>query len=63
MTDLSKVTRVEVIDGYGRAYQSFNADQVHVYVQDEGRTLKVTHSGDTAHGVEYPGEAPDADAT
>ena len=51
MTDLSKVTRVEVIDGYGRSYTSYNADQTHISVQDEGQTLKIFHTGDTSHGI------------
>lgn len=48
--DLSCVTRVEVIDGYGRSYKSYNAEQVHISIQDEGKTLKVFHTGDTSHG-------------
>ena len=51
MTDLSKVTRVEVIDGYGRSYTSYNADKVHITVQDNGHTLKVFHTGDTSHST------------
>ena len=51
MTDLSKVTRVEVIDGYGRSYTSYNADKVHIIVQDNGHTLKVFHTGDTSHST------------
>ena len=45
MTELSKVTRVEVIDGYGRSYTSYNADTVHIAIQDDGRTYKVFHQG------------------
>lgn len=51
MTDLSNVNRIEVIDGYGRSYTSFNADKVHIAIQDKGRTLKVFHTGDTSHGM------------
>lgn len=51
MTDVSKVTRVEVIDGYGRAYTSYNADAVHIAIQDDGKTLKVFHDGDTRHST------------
>lgn len=51
MTDLSDVTRVEVIDGYGRSYTSYNADEVHIAIQDDGRTLKVFHTGDTSHSI------------
>ena len=51
MTDLSNVTRVEVIDGYGRSYTSYNADAVHIAIQDDGRTLKVFHTGDTSHSI------------
>lgn len=51
MTDLSKVTRVEVIDANGRSYTSYNADQVHISVQDNGKTLKIFHTGDTSHSM------------
>lgn len=51
MTDLTNVTRVEVIDGYGRSYTSYNADQVQIMVQDNGQTLKIFHTGDTSHGL------------
>ena len=51
MIDLSNVTRVEVIDGYGRSYTSYNADRVKLSVQDDGRTLKVLHTGDTSHSI------------
>lgn len=37
-----KVTRVEVIDDLtGRAYSNYNASNVIVQLQDDGRTLKV----------------------
>ena len=39
--DLSGVTRVEVIDGNGRAYTNYGVRLVALDVQDEGRTLKV----------------------
>ncbi len=39
--DLSGVTRVEVIDGNGRAYVNHIVKFVALDVQDEGRTLKV----------------------
>jgi len=39
--DLSGVTRVEVIDGVGRAYTNYGVKVVALDVQDEGRTLKV----------------------
>ena len=51
MTDLFKVTRVEVIDANGRSYTSYNADQVHISVQDNGKTLKIFHTGDTSHSM------------
>lgn len=51
MTDLTNITRVEVIDGYGRSYTSYNADKVHIALQDDGRTLKIFHTGDTSHGM------------
>lgn len=51
MTDLSKVTSVEVTDGYGRTYTSFNTDEMSVSLQDDGKTLKVMHTGDTAHSI------------
>lgn len=35
------VTRVELIDDTGRAYTTYNAHEVMVSVQDNGRTLKV----------------------
>jgi len=39
--DLPKVTRVEVIDGTGRAYMAHHLEEVSMALQDEGRTLKV----------------------
>ena len=39
--DLSGVTRVEVIDGVGRAYTNYGVSLVALEVQDQGRTLKV----------------------
>lgn len=38
---ISKVTRVEVIDGTGRAYTGKGFKSVELHLQDEGRTLKV----------------------
>ena len=38
--DTSKVTRVEVIDEYGRRYTRHNC-KVELSYQDDGRTLKV----------------------
>jgi hypothetical protein len=40
MADISKVTRVEVIDEYGRRYTKHNC-KVELSYQDDGRTLKV----------------------
>lgn len=40
MSDISKVTRVEVIDTNGRVYQKWNCN-VELSYQDDGRTLKV----------------------
>lgn len=51
MIDLTDVTRVEVIDGYGRSYVSHNADDVIIALQDEGQTLKIMHTGDTRHST------------
>lgn len=45
MTDLSKVTRVEVIDANGRSYMTSNASYVDAALQDDGRTYKVFHQG------------------
>ena len=39
--DLSKVTRVEVIDSKGRSYTNWEAKNVELDLQDSGRTLKV----------------------
>jgi hypothetical protein len=38
---LEKVTRVEVIDESGRAYTCYNAENVVMQLQDDGRTLKL----------------------
>jgi len=40
IADISKVTRVEVIDEYGRRYTKHNC-KVELSYQDDGRTLKV----------------------
>jgi hypothetical protein len=40
MADILKVTRVEVIDEYGRRYTKHNC-KVELSYQDDGRTLKV----------------------
>jgi hypothetical protein len=61
--DLTKVTRVEVIDGRGRAHYRHGLDEVTAELQDGGRTLKLFVSGDedeyyalkvTKHGVVRP---------
>lgn len=44
--ELHKVTRVEVIDGTGRAYVMYWCKDVKVSYQDWGRTLKVFLSSD-----------------
>lgn len=41
MTDLTKVTRVEVIDNKGRAYTKYNVESVYYQLQDDGKTLKM----------------------
>ena len=41
MNNYPKVTRVEVIDNTGRAYMEYNAADVQVSFQDDGKTLKV----------------------
>ena len=41
MNNYPKVTRVEVIDNCGRAYMEYNAADVQVSFQDDGKTLKV----------------------
>ena len=36
------VTRVEVIDQYGRSYVNWDKNNiVHISIQDEGRTMKI----------------------
>lgn len=44
-TDMSKVSRVEVIQHSkpynGRAYSNYNAKDVEIQLQDEGKTLKI----------------------
>lgn len=40
-TNLSKVTRVEVIDNKGRAYTKYNVESVYYQLQDDGKTLKL----------------------
>lgn len=39
------VTRVEMIDDTGRVYTAYNATDVIVLLQDNGRTLKIMHRG------------------
>jgi hypothetical protein len=39
--DLSKVTRVEVIDNNGRAYTKWDVSKVELHLQDDDRTLKL----------------------
>lgn len=41
MNSYPKVTRVEVIDNSGRAYTEYNAADVQISFQDDGKTLKV----------------------
>lgn len=36
-----KVTRVEVINQYGRQYTCYNAKDVEIHFQDENRTIKI----------------------
>ena len=43
--DLSKVTRIEVIDANGRSYVNLNAAKVKISVQDDGLTMKVFTGG------------------
>jgi hypothetical protein len=38
---LEKVNRVEVIDESGRAYTCYNAENVVMQLQDDGKTLKL----------------------
>jgi hypothetical protein len=40
-TDLSKVTRVEVIDAQGRSYTNWDVSFIRESLQDDGRTLKL----------------------
>lgn len=39
------VTRVEMIDANGRAYTAYDATDVILALQDDGRTLKIMHTG------------------
>jgi len=39
--DLTKVTRVEVIDNNGRAYTKWDVTKVEIDLQDDERTLKI----------------------
>ena len=52
--ELSDIRRVSITDGYGRKYVSDDAEHVHLAVEDEGQTLRITHNGDTRHS--YPME-------
>lgn len=40
-TDYDNVTRVEVIDRFGRSYSNWNVEDIEFSLQDNGRTLKV----------------------
>jgi hypothetical protein len=40
-TDLSKVTRVEVIDAQGRSYTNWDVAFIQESLQDDGKTLKL----------------------
>jgi len=51
MTELSKVTSVKIIDGYGRTYSSDKTNHITFTIQDDGKTLSITHDGDTRHSV------------
>lgn len=37
----NQITRLEVIDGSGRAYVNMNVKDLEFSLQDEGRTLKI----------------------
>lgn len=39
--DYPNVNRVEVIDENGRSYVKYNANNVQIQIQDDGRTMKV----------------------
>lgn len=45
MKEYPDVTRVEMIDANGRAYTAYDATDVIVALQDDGRTLKIMHKG------------------
>lgn len=47
---LPTVRQIEVIDGHGRRYTA-NTSEVSVELTGDGRGLRVTHDGDTSHGV------------
>lgn len=37
----NEVTRVEVIDKFGRSYSNYNVENIEFSLQDDGKTLKV----------------------
>ena len=41
IVDLRDVTRLEVIDQFGRSYVNHNVDDIDISLQDTGRTLKL----------------------
>lgn len=41
MNKFEKITRVEVIDEWGRIYSNHSCKDVSIWYQDDGRTLKI----------------------
>lgn len=41
MQPYPEVSRIEVIDGGGRAYTQWGVEAVEVHLQDDGRTMKI----------------------
>lgn len=46
------VTRVEVIDKFGRSYSNWNVDDIRFSLQDEGKTLKLFLTSTSRNAVE-----------
>ena len=47
--DLSRVSRLEVVDCSGRSYSNWNVKNLRFDLQDEGQTLKIFASGIPQH--------------
>jgi hypothetical protein len=51
-SNYDKVTRVEVIDKFGRSYSNWNVDDIKFSLQDEGKTLKLFLTSISLNSVE-----------